>query len=293
MRECLPAFAAYDPGCGIIGAVMKNQRVSRLLFPFALAGLLLAGGCKKQNQSAANENPAPAAAPAPAPAPADQTAAAPAPAPTSAAPASATPAPPPDAGTAMTAAPDAAMTAAPGAAMTGAPSPALVIPAGSHIAVTLRQAVGSKISQPGDTFTASVAAPVTVGGVTLIRAGSTASGTVVDAKPLGRFKGGAVLSLRLDTVRVQGASYQVASSTIERVEAGKGKRTGGLIGGGAGLGAIIGGIAGGGKGALIGGLAGAGAGTAGAGLTGKKDIVIPAETRLTFRLERSVHVSPK
>jgi hypothetical protein len=166
-----------------------------------------------------------------------------------------------------------------------------VIPAGSHIAVTLRQAVGSKISQPGDTFTATVAAPVTVGGVTVIRAGSTASGTVVDAKALGHFKGGALLSLRLDTVRAQGATYQVASSTIERAEKGKGKRTGGFIGGGAGLGAIIGGIAGGGKGALIGGLAGAGAGTAGAGLTGNKEIVIPAETTLTFRLERSVHVS--
>jgi hypothetical protein len=191
----------------------------------------------------------------------------------------------------MTAAPNGAMTAAPGGAMTAAAPPRLVIPAGSHIAVTLRETVGSKISQPGQTFTASVARAVTVGGVTVVRAGSTASGTVIDAKPLGRFKGGAVLSLRLDTLRAQGATYQVSSSTIERVEAGKGKRTGGLIGGGAGLGAIIGGIAGGGKGALIGGLAGAGAGTAGAGLTGKKDIVIPAETTLTFRLERSVHVS--
>ena len=65
----------------------------------------------------------------------------------------------------------------------------------------------------------------------------------------------------------------------------------GLDFGGGGLGAIIGGIAGGGKGALIGGLAGAGAGTAGAGLTGNKEIVIPAETPLTFRLERPVTVS--
>lgn len=80
------------------------------------------------------------------------------------------------------------------------------------------------------------------------------------------------------------------TSSIARVEKGKGRRTAGFIGGGAGLGAIIGGIAGGGKGALIGGLAGAGAGTAGGALTGNKNIYIPAETILTFRLERSVHL---
>jgi hypothetical protein len=176
------------------------------------------------------------------------------------------------------------------AGSTPAPPAALVIPAGSHIAVTLRQAVGSKISQPGETFTATVAAPVRVGGTTVVRAGSTASGTVVDAKPLGHFKGGAVLELRLDTIRAEGGTYRIASSTIERVEKGKGKRTAGFIGGGAGLGAVLGGLAGGGKGVLIGGLAGAGAGTAGAGLTGNREIVIPAETTLTFRLERAVKV---
>jgi hypothetical protein len=56
------------------------------------------------------------------------------------------------------------------------------------------------------------------------------------------------------------------------------------VGGGAGLGAIIGGLAGGGKGAAIGVLAGAGAGTAGAAFTGNKDIVLPAESALSFKL---------
>jgi hypothetical protein len=165
-----------------------------------------------------------------------------------------------------------------------------VIPAGTHIAVTTTQELGSKISYPGDSFQATVASSVRVGGVTIIRAGSPATGTVIDAKALGKFKGGATLSLRLDTIRAHGTTYQIASSTIDRAEKGKGKRTTGFIAGGAGGGALIGGLAGGGKGALIGGLIGAGAGTAGAAFTGNKDIVIPAETTLTFRLEHPLTV---
>ncbi len=49
---------------------------------------------------------------------------------------------------------------------------------------------------------------------------------------------------------------------------------------------LIGGLAGGGKGALIGGLLGAGAGTAGAAFTGNKDVTVPAESVVTFKLER-------
>jgi hypothetical protein len=125
----------------------------------------------------------------------------------------------------------------------------------------------------------------------VIQKGARADGEVIEAKPLGRFKGGAALAIKLDRVQSRWGSYPVQTSSISHAEAGKGKRTGVMAGGGAGLGALIGGLAGGGKGALIGGLAGAGAGTAGSAFTGNKEIVLPAETLLTFTLEHPVHIT--
>jgi len=166
----------------------------------------------------------------------------------------------------------------------------LVVPAGTVLTVRLGQGVGSKISSPGQTFSATVASPIEIDGRTAIPAGASASGTVVDARPLGRFKGGAVLQLRLSSVTVSGTEQPVSTSSVVRTEKGKGKRTAVLAGGGAAVGALIGGLAGGGKGAAIGALAGGGAGTGGAAFTGNKDIVLPAESALSFKLEQPLEV---
>jgi uncharacterized membrane protein YccC len=71
---------------------------------------------------------------------------------------------------------------------------------------------------------------------------------------------------------------------------GKGKRTAVMVGGGAAGGAGIGALAGGGKGAGIGALIGAAAGVAGAGLTGNRDITLPAETALSFKLVQPLEI---
>ena len=166
-----------------------------------------------------------------------------------------------------------------------------MIPVGTRLRVRLDEDLGSKISQPGQTFTATVADDVVVDGQTVIPRHARAEGIVVDAKGLGHFKGGALLQLRLERVRTNWGSYPVATSTMTQAEKGKGTRTAKFAGGGGAFGAIVGGLAGGGKGALIGALAGAGAGTAGSAMTGNKEIFLPTETLLTFRIEHPVHVT--
>ena len=170
-----------------------------------------------------------------------------------------------------------------------APQP-VVIPSGTVLTVRLGEAVGSKISSAGQSFSATLADPVEVGGQTVIPAGASASGTVVDAKPLGRFKGGASLQLKLTSVTVNGTERAIETSSVVRSAKGKGKRTATMIGGGAGVGALIGGLVGGGKGAAIGAATGAGAGTAGTAFTGNKDIVLPAESALSFKLEQALEL---
>jgi hypothetical protein len=169
----------------------------------------------------------------------------------------------------------------------------VTIPEGTTLTVRLTQSVGSKISQPGQSFSATLAEPVEVNGKTVIPAGAAAMGTVVDAKPLGRFKGGAVLQLQLTSISIKGTEHPIQTSSVTQTEKGKGKRTAVLAGGGAGLGALIGGLTGGGKGAAIGAAAGAGAGGAGAAFTGNKEIVLPAESALSFTLAQSVEVKER
>lgn len=168
---------------------------------------------------------------------------------------------------------------------------ATTVPAGASIHVVIDQAVSSKTASAGQSVTGTVSQDVSSGGKVLIPKGSPARLTVASAQASGRLSTPAKLWLRLQSVTVHGKTYTVSSSLAGRTMGGKGKRDTVFIGGGAGAGALIGGLAGGGKGAAIGALAGAGAGTAGAAATGKKDIEFPAETRLVFSTKTALAIN--
>ena len=167
----------------------------------------------------------------------------------------------------------------------------MTVPELTAIHVTLDQAVASNRNRPGDHFEATVSRPVVIDGKTVIPQGARAEGLVVDAKHSGRLRGRARLQLALRSVAVNGQTYDIRTTSSPRVGRNHKKRNWAWIGGGAGGGAVIGAVVGGGEGALIGGPVGAAAGTTVALVTGKKDIKLRPETPLTFRLAEPVTIS--
>jgi hypothetical protein len=164
----------------------------------------------------------------------------------------------------------------------------IVIPRGTQLRVRIDETVDTRRNRTGDEFHASLAEPVVVHGQTVVPKGTPFIGHVTGATPSGRLEGRATLDLALISFELKGKEYAIQTGTVDRVSTAHKKRNIELIGGGSGLGALIGGIAGGGKGALIGAGAGAAAGTAGAAATGKKEVGISAESLLTFPLKAAV-----
>lgn len=174
-----------------------------------------------------------------------------------------------------------------------APKPApVVIPSGTTLSVVLSTALDSGKNNAGDTFTANLAEPVVVDGKTVLDKGTAIEGKVVSAEGAGKVKGVGKMSLTLTGATVGGKTVALATKTHSaEAKSTKGKDAA-IIGGGAGVGAAIGAIAGGKKGAGIGAAVGGGGGTAAVLATKGKDVEYPAELKLDFTLDKDVTVTP-
>ena len=178
---------------------------------------------------------------------------------------------------------------------TGISSPAaahsantIALTPGTPVHVRLQQTIDTKRNRAGDRFTATLDEPLTAEDRVLVPRGTPFEGHVVTSAESGRFKGRAALALSLDSFQLKGVVYRVNTNAPARVSGRHKKRNWLWIGGGSGTGAAIGAIASGGTGALIGAGAGAAAGTVGAAFTGKRDVSLPVESRVTFTLRSSV-----
>jgi hypothetical protein len=166
----------------------------------------------------------------------------------------------------------------------------VTVPAGSTIYMRITQNLSSQTTQPGTPFNGVVTREVVNDGLVVIPAGSAVSGTVVDAKDAGHYKGNSILSLQLTSLRRHGDLIQIQTDPYVLVGKGRGKNTAEKVGGGAAIGAVLGGIFGGGKGAAIGAAAGGGGGAIVQGVTRGEQVGISSESVVPFRLTSSFSV---
>jgi hypothetical protein len=164
----------------------------------------------------------------------------------------------------------------------------VTLPSGTDFEVRLDQRLDTRTNRAGDTFSAVLMRPVTVNGKPVLPLGTPFSGHVTNSSNSGRFKGRAVIAVKLDSFRLRGLEYHIDTNSVSRESEGHKKRNLLLPGLGSGVGAAIGAITGGGKDAPAGALAGGGAGAGGAAAAGKFHVEIARETALTFTLKHAV-----
>ena len=172
----------------------------------------------------------------------------------------------------------------------GSGNSGLEIPAGSQLTVRMIDSVDSESSRMGDTFRASIDEPVTINGQTIIPRGADVVARLVDDQKSGKIQGRTILKLVLTSVTVNGRPVDISTQDVVKESSSRGARSAKVIGGTAALGAVLGGIAGGGRGAAIGAGSGAAVGTGAQVITSGQRVRIPSESRLVFILTNGIRI---
>jgi hypothetical protein len=166
----------------------------------------------------------------------------------------------------------------------------ITLPAGTDIPVRITQTLDSATTQTGDKFTGAIASDIIVDGMVVLPQGTPVTGHVDAAQDAAHFKGSSLLTISLNAINRRGEHIEVATEAYTKQGEGRGKNTAEKVGGGAAVGAILGGIFGGGKGAAIGSVAGGGVGAGAQGVTRGQQVQIPSETVVRFKLSDAIVV---
>ena len=156
-----------------------------------------------------------------------------------------------------------------------ASSPAMVdpytVPSGMFLVVRMLDPIDSDVNQSGDTFRATLEEPIKVDGRSLASEGTSVEVQLVHVKQSGQLRGEEEIALQLQSITVNGMTYPLATDFAEVASEGKGGESAKVVGGGAAI--------------------GAGAGVA-IQVTRGKTIRVPSEALLSFKLEKSVRLTP-
>lgn len=175
------------------------------------------------------------------------------------------------------------------------PATTTLVPVGTQLRIRMNDTISSKEGRAGDKFTATVVNPSRY-------EEAKVSGHIRSIRKSGRVEGRTTMSLSFDSIRLpdgrsgalRGEVLRVYdSNSADKVDeegrvqsGGRGKQTLKRSGIGAVAGAVIGGLAGGGKGAAIGMIVGGAAGAGSIAVTGSKELKIERGTDILIRVNR-------
>jgi hypothetical protein len=167
----------------------------------------------------------------------------------------------------------------------------VTIPAGTTLHVKLTNTVASNTSKVEDAVRGELARAIVIDDQTVVPAGSSVQGSVFQAAQSGRVKGRASLSIGFNRLRVGDETHDIRSSRITQVARATKKKDAEKIGIGAAAGAVVGAIAGGKKGAAVGTAVGAGGGTGVVVATRGEEVVLPAGSTVTTKLQAPLTIN--
>jgi hypothetical protein len=172
-------------------------------------------------------------------------------------------------------------------AVPAARAASLTIPAGTTISVRMTDALDSSKNRNGETFRASLDAPVMMDGKVVVPKGAEAIGRITTVEPSGHFRGRPVILVELTALNFEGKSISILTSTYQQEGTSRTRQTAKIAGGATIAGAVIGFVAGG---PWLGTALGGAAGMAVQRVRGPSQIRIPAESLLLFTLQSPLPV---